>query len=99
MVLVLYRKREGARRMDEHGVFGRFRYNTKTCVYLRANGTGSSFEGNGRAPYPSVLRVRFLPLVTDFHYFFKSHPSRNPFSLPDLYLTVSPLAHPIRITK
>ncbi len=69
-----------------------------TCVYLRANGTGS-FEGNGRAPYPSVLRVRFLPLVTDFHYFFKSHPSRNPFSLPDLYLTVSPLAHPIRITK
>jgi len=26
-VLVLYRKREGARRMHGHGVFGRFRYN------------------------------------------------------------------------
>jgi hypothetical protein len=26
-VLVLYRKREGARRLHEHGVFARFRYN------------------------------------------------------------------------
>ena len=26
-VLVLYRKREGARRIHEHGVFARFRYN------------------------------------------------------------------------
>jgi hypothetical protein len=26
-VLGLYRKREGARRMQEHGVFARFRYN------------------------------------------------------------------------
>jgi hypothetical protein len=29
-VLGLYRKREGARRLHEHGVFARFRYNPKT---------------------------------------------------------------------
>jgi len=32
---VLYRKREGARRLHEHGVFARFRYNDlkSACVY------------------------------------------------------------------
>jgi hypothetical protein len=40
-VLGLYRKREGARRMQEHGVFARFRYND-------LKGAGRDCGGRGR---------------------------------------------------
>ena len=43
-VLVLYRKREGARRLHEHGVFARFRYND-----LKE----AARDCGGRGPYAS----------------------------------------------
>jgi hypothetical protein len=45
-VLVLYRKRERARRMYEHGVFARFRYND---LKEAARGCG------GRGPYANSM--------------------------------------------
>ena len=45
-VLVLYRKREGARRTHEHGVFARFRYND---LKEAARGCG------GRGPYANSM--------------------------------------------
>ncbi len=45
-VLVLYRKRERARRRHEHGVFARFRYND---LKVAARGCG------GRGPYANSM--------------------------------------------
>ena len=45
-VLGLYRKREGARRLHEHGVFARFRYND---LKEAARGCG------GRGPYANSM--------------------------------------------
>ena len=45
-VLGLYRKREGARRLHEHGVFVRFRYND---LKEAARGCG------GRGPYANSM--------------------------------------------
>jgi hypothetical protein len=44
--LEMYRKREGARRMHEHGVFARFRYND---LKEAARGCG------GRGPYANSM--------------------------------------------
>jgi hypothetical protein len=43
---VLYRKREGARRMHEHGVFARFRYNDLK---------GAARDCGGRGPYANSM--------------------------------------------
>jgi len=40
-VLGLYRKREGARRLHEHGVFARFRYNDLKEAARGCGGRGS----------------------------------------------------------
>jgi hypothetical protein len=45
-VLVLYRKREGARRLYEHGGFARFRYNDLK---------GAARDCGGRGPYANSM--------------------------------------------
>src|SRR5713101_8070415 len=44
-VLVLYRKREGARRLHEHGVFARFRYNDLKDAARRRTRALCKFNG------------------------------------------------------
>jgi hypothetical protein len=64
-VLGLYRKREGARRLHEHGVFARFRYNDlkEAARDLRRTRALCKFNGGkeGRRTVPRLCsRARYV---------------------------------------